>query len=219
MIFQKVLKGITGLSQLQAEKIVLEDGILCNWWRSKGNITSFEIKKQLTEANLLHHLNDYNVPLPPGHEWNAYGTTYGDVSPFISTTAGAIQRDEYKRQNIFCSPLITAIDFATSGFATEGYLFYAYVMTIGRKSIPLDEFAEEVRELHIYSDWLPYYREGEITAKLCIPSVNIEKAEFYDGIEALRDFKNGVSPNPIRTISNKSYVAPENFANIREILL
>lgn len=218
MMFQKVLKGVKGLNKLQAEKIVTEDGILCNWWRNKGHISNSEIKEQLTETNLLHHLNDYDKPLPSGHKWKLVGPTYGDVSPFISTTAGAIQRDEYLKKNIICSPLLTAIDFATENFSSDGYIFYAYVMTIGQKSIALEEFAEEVRELHIYTSWLPYYREGEITAKISIPSVNIEKAEFYNGSKAYTDFSKGVLPIPDHIILNSSYIPPENFANIRELL-
>ena len=91
-------------------------------------------------------------------------------------------------------------------------------MTIGKKSIALEQFAEEVRELHIYTNWLPFYHEGEIAAKICIPSVNIEKAEYYDGYQALRAFRNCKLPTPVSTIMNPDYESPENYVNVRELL-
>lgn len=218
MFFQKVLKGINGISNKQAEQMVLEDGILCNWWKNKRRITNPEIKAELTESNLIHHLNDYDVPLPIGHRWSKYGQTYGDVSAFISTTAGSIQRDSYRRTNILFAPFLTALNFATKGFTSNGYIFYAYVITLGKQSIVFDGFAEEVRELHIYKGFLPFHHEGEITAKISIPSVNIEKAEYYDASLALDELQNGRLPNPARIILNPSYASPDNFNNIRELL-
>ncbi len=218
MFFQKVLKGINGLSQKDAENMVLANGIICNWWRKKHTIYNAEVKDELTEENVIHHLNDYAQPLPSGHKWAAYGSTYGEVSAFISTTAGAIQRDDYKKTNILFPPLLTALEFATKGFTSGGYLFYAYVMTLGKKSVALQGFAEEVRELHIYTRFLPFHHEGEIVAKVSIPSVNIEKAEYYDGPQALLEFKQNRLPKPAHVILNPGYVSPNNFTNIRELL-
>jgi hypothetical protein len=218
MFFQKILKGISGLSKTEAESMVLSNGISSNLFRKKGHIEIYEIKDELTDANLIHHLNDYDVPLPPGHRWAALGSTYGDVSAFISTTAGAVQRDSYKRTNIIFDPYITALNFATNGFTTNGYLFYGYLMTLGKQSVPLLGFSEEVRELHIYSSFLPFHHEGEITAKIFIPSVNIEKAEYYDGPLALADLNKNLKPTPIDIITNPDYKSPDNFANIRELL-
>jgi len=44
------------------------------------------------------------------------------------------------------------------------------VFTLGRQSIDLCEFAEEVRELNIYKNFLPFHAEGEIAAKIEIRS-------------------------------------------------
>jgi hypothetical protein len=218
MFFQKVLKGINGLSHPDAESIVLHTGILSNWWRRKGTITNLEIKEELSSANLIHHLNDYAEVLPSTHRWSGLGHTYGDVSAFISTTAGAIQRDSYRKVNIIYAPFLTALDFATQGFTSKGYIFYAYVMTLGKPSVVLQGFSEEVRELNVYTGFLPFHHEGEITAKISIPSVNIEKAEEYDGPQALLDFQNHQLPTPSRVIINPGYASPANYNNIREIL-
>jgi hypothetical protein len=80
-------------------------------------------------------------------------------------------------RNIVYIPIITALNFATNWLTRPGYVFYGYVFTLGQKSLELAEFAEEVRELHIYTHFLPYHDEGEIVAKIHIPAVRLEKVE------------------------------------------
>jgi len=218
MYFQKVLKGVSGLSDLDALSIATETGILCNWWRAMREISPQQVLDQLTEANLLHHLNDYDLPLPSTHPYAGIGATYGEVTPFISTTAGTVQRQDWRAANILFSPFLTALSFATNRFSQDGYIFYAYLNTIGKKAVPLQHIAEEVRELHIYTQYLPYHREGEIAAKIHIPVVSIEKAEKYDGPTALHELSHGNIPTAINTIVNPHYQAPEQFSNIRELL-
>jgi hypothetical protein len=91
-------------------------------------------------------------------------------------------------------------------------------MTLGKQSVPLQGFSEEVRELHIYPHFLPYHHEGEITAKICIPSVTIEKADFYTGLSAKNDLSRGRKPFPANSIINPNYTAPDHYSNIREVL-
>lgn len=62
MIFQKVLKGIANLSDTDASNMITGDGILSNWWRNKKTITNSEIQIELTEPNLLLHLNNLIKP-------------------------------------------------------------------------------------------------------------------------------------------------------------
>jgi hypothetical protein len=216
MIFQKTLKGIANLSDAEAEDMVKNYGILSNWWRKKISINNSEIADELTEINLMHHLNEYNKPLPASHKWSSLGATYGDVSAFISTSSGAIQRSS--SANVIFPSFITALKFATKKYKTSGYIFHCYVVTLGKQSIPFQSFAEEVRELHIYRDFMPYHHQGEITAKISIPSINIEKAEKYDGPRALRELKSGKIPSPIKTIINPNYQDPSNYSNVRDFI-
>jgi hypothetical protein len=219
MFFQKVLKGINNLDRTTAESIINGNGIICNWWRNAGYVTNAQVKGQLTDSNLVHHLNHYDTLLPNAHPLKKIGNTYGAVSPFISTTAGAIQRDAFLRRNFLFHPFITALRFATNNFTSSGFIFYAYVITIGKKSIVFEQFSEEVRELHIYQQYLPFHHEGEIVAKISIPSTQIEKAEEYDGIAALADLRQRKKPAPIgKVINNPHYAKPDNYSNIREIL-
>jgi hypothetical protein len=222
MYFQKVVKGIAGLNRIEAEQMVKTDGITCNWWRKVGTITPAAIQAQLTEKAILCHLNQYDDPLPSTHALAKppySAKTYGNVTPFISTTAGAIQRDKFRQRNIIFPPFLTALRFATNNFRTSGFIFYAYLCTLGKQAISFEGLAEEVRELHIYQQYLPFHHEGEITAKIIIPSAQIEKAIEYDGRSALQDLRKKQIPSPIGTpILNPAYAKPEAYANIRELL-
>ncbi len=217
MTFQKVLKGISNIDANVAQDII-DNGIICNWWRKAANIKPIEIKQHLNSLNADLHLNHYHRSIPASNPLSSYGTaSFGEVSPFISTTAGTIHRNALAKRNILFDPFITSLRFATNNFKTNGYVFYAYLITIGKIAIEMEQFAEEVRELHIYKNYLPYHKQGEIMAKILIPSVQIEKALGYDGLQAKRDLACGKLPAP-SIIINTSYQAPEKLSNIREVL-
>ena len=149
MFFQKVLKGISGLSRHEANKN-FEQGIVCNWWRTVHTISPPQVVEKLTERNLEWHLNHYDELDPL-----TGNTAFCENTPFISVTAGVVERQEFLQRNIVFDPLVTALRFATSDFSMTGHIFYGYVFTLGRQSIDLAEFAEEVRELNIYKNYLP----------------------------------------------------------------
>jgi hypothetical protein len=210
--FQKVLKGIPLPDSSLADRM-FESGIQCLWWLRVHQITPQEIAEKLTERNLDWHLNHYaDVDPTTGRPF------YADT-PFISATAGTVERDAFLRRNILFDPLLTALEFATHGFTTTGYVFYAYVLTLGRKALPFDAFAEEVRELNIYTSFSPYHPEGEITAKIIIPGVMIERWEEYDGPAAEAELNAGRFPAPRSQAVNPTYRPPEEYCNVRGTLL
>lgn len=172
-----------------------------------------EVIEKLTERNLDWHLNHYDDPDPL-----TMNAPFSENTPFISTTAGAVERDEFARNNLVFNPFMIALRFATSNLMTEGHIFYAYVFTLGRQSIALAEFSEEVRELHIYKHFLPYHYEGEITAKIAISGRQIEKWERYDGPSAMRALSRGTLPRPVFTQTNPIYSGPERYCNIRGLV-
>jgi hypothetical protein len=92
------------------------------------------------------------------------------------------------------------------------------VFTLGRQSIDLCEFAEEVRELNIYKHFLPFHPEGEITAKIEIRSPQIEKWEAYDGPAALQALQGASMPQPMLIQVNPIYAPPEQYCNIRGLV-
>ncbi len=115
-------------------------------------------------------------------------------------------------------PFITALRFATRDFTTTGYVFHAYVFTLGRQSISLSQFAEEVRELNIYKTFMPFHPEGEIAAKIEIRGPQIKKWDEYDGPTALASLLAGSLPGPSFTHTNLSYASPEEYCNIRGLV-
>jgi hypothetical protein len=212
MFFQKVLKGIAGWSRQEADAAFL-DGIQCNWWRRVGTIAPAEIVQKLTAENLDWHLNHYGDPDP-----NMNNAPFYENTPFISATAGAVERQEFAHRNIVFDPFITALRFATRDFTTTGHVFYAYVFTLGRESIALCQFAEEVRELNIYKTFMPFHSEGEIAAKIEIRGPQIEKWKEYDGPEAWESLLAETTPQPALTRVNSIYAPPEQYCNIRGLV-
>jgi hypothetical protein len=212
MFFQKVLKGITGLTRQNASEMFVA-GIQCNWWRKVHRISPIQIVEKLNERNLDWHLNHYDESDPLMNH-----APFHENTPFISVTAGVVERDAFLRRNIVFDPFVTALRFATRDFATTGHIFYAYVFTLGRQSIELVEFAEEVRELNIYQNFLPFHPEGEITAKVEIRGPQIERWEEYDGPATFQAFMNGDLPEPTATQVNSIYAPPEQYCNIRGLV-
>jgi hypothetical protein len=212
MNFQHVLKGISGIADSDANRM-LDIGILCNWWRDTGMITPHGVRERLNERNLLWHLSRYNEVDP------VTGRPFGELTPFISTSAGTVERDAMRRTNLVHSGLLTAISFATRRYRTEGYVFYGYLYCLGCQSIPLQEFAEETRDVHVYRDFQKYHPQGEIVAKIHIPSVRLEKYEKYDGRIVRADLLAKRLPVPTKVEWNPLYRSPEPYSNIRPAIL
>ncbi len=215
MIFQKVLKGIAGITQAHARGMLDGDGIICNWWRNSGGVlNTSQIPDELTEANLLLHLSAYHKPAP------GKTPSFGHLTPFISTTAGGVERDDANALNLRFSAFLTALGFATNNYKTHGVIFYGYVNVLGRKAVPMQEFAEETRELNIWNQFQPYHRQGEIAAKIVIPPAHLERAVGYDGPAILRAARKSALPTPMWTEWNTNrYVPPESICNVRDVIL
>lgn len=87
MFFQMILKGIANDDDVWARHTLCESGILCRWWNRVGEIHPEEVKQRLTERNLMWHLSRYNRRDPLFNN-----DPFCDHSPFISTTASAVER-------------------------------------------------------------------------------------------------------------------------------
>jgi hypothetical protein len=211
MFFQYVLKGIHGIDRGQAEEIMSKTGIQCNWLRS-GKASAEAIGSKLTEENLMWHLSRYE-DIDPGT-----GRPFFEATPFISTSAGTVV-DDFRRRRIYIrDAFFRAAVFATDRFRSDGWILHGYVYTLGRPSIELQEFAEEVRDLHVHTRWLKYRFEGEITAKMEIPSARLHCARLYQGPDLRAQLRRKEDPQPVDTIENDHYCPPERFTNIRERL-
>lgn len=220
MIIQRVIKGIPDLADRDVDRI-LKSGIICNWWRlnvKNGGtriLHAHEVQDRLNEDHLSWHQNQYEDPHPSYNN-----EPFKDHTPFISTTAGTVEQDTAMNTHHYFVAWYEALRFATNFWQTDGWLFHAYVFVLGKKSIELRQFAEELRELNIYTRFSPFHPEGEITAKIIIPTTQIEKAEFYRIKDVDQALANGKRPSPsardIRT--NSSYQPPEKYVNLRGLI-
>jgi hypothetical protein len=218
--FTKFLKGIpesSGLDEQQAEAMLLGGGLICNWWRNApgGVISPVEVGDKLTEANLYWHLEHYGDPKLPSPN------PFGEETPFISTTAGVVERDHFFTRNLVYPAFLTALLFATDGLRRPGYVFYGYLITLGRKAVPFQEYAEEVRELNTYTSYLRFHEEGELVAKVHIPSHRLERLERWEPGAVVSQLEGEPEPSPSLPYSkvNPRYSPPEQYSNIRDVLL
>lgn len=214
MIIQRVIKGISRISESEARQI-LNVGIICNWWRKVTTLPRNEVPLRLTERNLDWHQHHYDDPDPLEG-----GEEFGRHTPFISTTAGTVERNTLYHTNMLNPAWKEALRFATEDLTVDGYLFYCYLLIVGKRAVSQEPFAEELRELNVYMGFSPYQPEGEITAKIIIPPPQIEKAEFWSANDVLGAVQSGSVPvaDPSRTLANPFFVRPEDYNNVRDFL-
>ncbi len=214
MIIQRVIKGIGGISCHDAKNI-LHDGIFCNLWRNVGLSSTFDTLTRLTERNLDWHQNRYKTPDPLEG-----GQPFYKHTPFISTTAGTIERDPNLTLNIIKPAYLIALEFATDCWRRDGYLFYCYLFVLGKPTVQFCQFAEELRELNVYTRFSPNQPQGEITAKIIIPPTQIEKFAYYNIKSINNSFINNTLLIPDFEIFNPNiYKPPEALSNFRDILV
>jgi hypothetical protein len=212
MIIQQVIKGLSDLNDQDVDGI-FHMGIVCNWWRTQGHLPQNQVPDRLTEQNLNWHQNSFNRRDP------SYGNApFSANTPFISTTAGTIERDTVNRTNTLTPAWKSALYFATDRWTKDGWLFYCHLFLIGKRAVAMEAFSEELRELNIYTAFSPFYLEGEITAKLVIPSAQIERADFWSLSDARAALASGNLPAASRSITNTYYVPPADYNNHRMLL-
>lgn len=214
MMIQKVIKGISGINQFDAMQL-MEGGICCNWWRKVVSLPFPEVALRLTSRNLDWHQNRYEDPDPDDED----NEPFGRHTPFISTTAGTVERSVAKRRNFLIPASQVALEFATNQWRQDGCLFYCYVFVLGRPSISHQLFSEEIRELNIFTTFSIFQPEGEITAKIVIPPAQIERFEFYEIASVRKDITAGRRPRSSGAGANTKFFAPpEDISNIRGLL-
>lgn len=213
MIIQRVIKGIGGITQAEATGM-FAGGIQCNWWRKVRTLPVNEVPQRLTARNLDWHQNRYSDPDPQEGNEEFYRHT-----PFISTTAGGVVRDPSAGLNVLRPAWLIALEFATDGWSTDGYLFHCYLFVLGKPTVAHESFSEELRELNVYTGFSPFQPEGEITAKIAIPPAQIEKFAFYSIADIRTAFSQGRIPTPSSEVLNSQwYRPPEEISNIRDVL-
>ncbi|WP_420627861.1 hypothetical protein [Candidatus Leptofilum sp.] len=202
MIVQWVIKGIdgsmpSGIDRQQAIYIANTSGILSNWFRAYSSIPIDQFDTKLTRANLDHHVNNY--------------AQVRSETPFISLTAGNVERDAYTQTNRILPAKRIALEFATSNGQHPGFLFFCWVIAGLKPAVRVEGLSEQVRDLTTYQRYSPYQLEGEITAKIRIPSNQIQRVEQYDP-------EVGFS-QPTWQYQNIGFTTPDTVSNLREFII
>jgi hypothetical protein len=208
MLIQWCVKGLALDSDDQATAIIdSRRGLICNWWRTVEHISPAERRDKLTTANLDLHVNHYNSTDP------TTGEPFSANSPFISLTAGTVERDTAAKTNQVHSAVQTALWFGTQfGTRTTAYLFTCWVIVGPRIAVDVEGVAEEIRDLNTYRRYSDYQTEGEVVAKIAIPDNHIRECEKWIWDRETLTIKHAW------TQTNPRFTRPETLSNVRELI-
>jgi hypothetical protein len=204
MIIQWCLKGIPArpdFGDADAYDVLTDHGLTANLVRNnegKPLVPTMEQAHQsLSDLALVAHVN-------------AYGFVKGRT-PYLSLTAGVVERHPVYRVPIRHSAWPTALDFATAGGRSDGYVFMCWLHVPPKPGPELPGFAEEVRDLNLHSKLAWWNHEGEITAKLFVPPRQIYRVVKFDRHHVMRALSgsNGINPD---------FVPPDQVSNIRALV-
>jgi hypothetical protein len=176
-------------------------GLLCNWWRQVGNITPHQIRGKLNAPNLNMHINHFTL--------NNFNTD----SPFISMSAGTMERDAVAMTNYAHRARRTALWFGTNfGQSDSAYLYTCWLILGPRPAVEIEGVAEEVRDINSYRHYSAFQTEGEITAKVSVPDNQIKSCEKWSWNRATRAL------DLDWTVPNPRFTPPEQLSNVRELV-
>lgn len=216
MFVQTCIKGVHDIDLGVANEILDGEGLVCNWWRNQGTISAKDIDKRLTSAELDLHVNSYDEDHPDYDKKHPdYPKKVSEITPFLSLTAGAVERSVFYKTNFVHPAHRTALLFASKFGSLRGecFLFYCWVVVGLRPAAEIRQLSEEVRELNTYRRYSAFQTEGEIAAKIDVPARQIHRFERYQ----ITDSPNGYPDlNFVDSRINPRYVDPYSIVNIRE---
>jgi hypothetical protein len=209
MIVQWCIKGMTlnGGDPEARSVIDSRQGIQCNWWRDVHTITAPGVRDKLTDVNLNLHVNHFTAIDP------ATKRQFRELTPFISLTAGTVERDAAAKTNIIRRARATALWFGTNfGASDQAYLYTCWVLVAPRSAVVIEDVAEEVRDLNTYRRYSEFQTEGEIIAKISVPDNQVRDCEKWTWDRARMIFRKDW------TYLNGRFTLPEQLSNIRELI-
>lgn len=120
MIVQWCVKGMSLPDDATAKWLIDSgSGIICNWWRRLGAISPDQSRQVLTDVNLDRHVNHFGKPDP------MTGRPFSESTPFISMSAGMVERDAVAKTNYARRARRTALWFGTD-FVDWITLFFSH---------------------------------------------------------------------------------------------
>jgi hypothetical protein len=202
MIVQWCLKGVASsksFGDAQALLALSRDGLTANWVRANATLSFDQALRDahavLSDAALTAHVNAY--------------ATVSAKTPYLSLSAGVIERDPTTRIAIIHHAWRTALDFATRGGSQEGFVFECWVQLPTKPAPELPGFGEEVRDLNLHRRFAWWHDQGEIAAKLVVPPRQIRRVmKFTPSLKRI----------PLPGSWNQQFVPPERISNIRRFL-
>lgn len=208
MIVQWCIKGMWLPDDESACAVIdAQSGLVSNWWRDAGTISPAQVRTKLTAQNVDMHVNHFTRPDP------VTGRPFCETTPFISLSAGTIERDAVARANYTRSARQTALRFGTQfGRRDQAYLYTCWVLLAPRAAVPVEGVAEEVRDLNTYRRYSDFQTEGEVLAKVSIPDNHLEKCEKWELAPARDRYVLAW------THSNPRFTRPDLLANVRELI-
>lgn len=207
MIVQWCLKGMYFDEEDQAREIIdSRAGLQCNWWRGRS-ITAPQIRDKLTDTNLDMHVNHFDELDHRTRKPFSAGT------PFVSLSAGTIERDTVVRTNFAHSAYSTALYFGTEfGRRDTAYLFRCWVVVGPRSAVGVESVAEEIRDLNTYRRFSPYQTEGEIVAKIHVPDNQLWGYERWTWNTSRKHLR------PESFYLNPRFTHPTQLSNVRGLI-
>jgi hypothetical protein len=196
MFIQWCLKGIRSrppsFGDLEAFSL-LDIGILSNWLLHSSTmpIVKALVTAQglLSQHALLTHVNQYS--------------TVVNTTPYVSLSAGVILRDAVLGRRVHPA-WKSAVDFATARGKVPGYVYRVWTVVTPKPSPKLINLSDEIRNLNLFRDAWKWQHQGEITAKLVIPSSQIQSVTKVNANGSLAGIQ-GTNPN---------FVDPQTICNL-----
>lgn len=209
MIIQWCIKGIhLSGGDAEADDILRSpNGLMSAWVRNTKSVPFSAIPPKLTRDNLNRHVNHFTAIDP------STGVPYQNNSPFISLSAGTIERDRVAQTNLVHRARWRALQFGLDfGRQNVAYLYTCWVLLAPRPSPDIEGVAEEIRDLNTYRQYSEYQCEGEVTAKLRIPTNQIKCYQKWTWDRPARTL------TPSQPVSNPAFLPPELLSNVRELI-
>jgi hypothetical protein len=174
MIVQWCCRGVGNLTRAEVEDILDNQvGLTCPYWPRDRALPYGIALGRLTERYLDLHVNHYDAIDAET------GKRVFEISPFISLSAGCVDRRTLMRTNVIHPARRTALEFATDDGTRPGWLFTCWVLVGVNPAVGIEAVAEEVRELNHARRYSSYFTEGEIAAKINVSSRQILCAEYW----------------------------------------
>ncbi|MEO1058419.1 MAG: hypothetical protein AAFY28_16045 [Actinomycetota bacterium] len=209
MIVQWCLKGLE-LPDDAAARGIIDDaqGLMCNWWRTVHWISPPAVRAKLTDRNLDWHINHFKRIDPSTNE------PFSNHSPFISLSAGTVERDAAARANRVRGARRTALHFGSKfGQLNVAYLVTCWHLIAPRPSVTVEAVGEEIRDLNSYRSYSAFQPEGEITAKIIVPDNQLESIARWERPRSRTPF------SLVWRHDNPRFTPPDQLSNVRELIL